>query len=89
MANLAEVHGNQVNYLKTLENGDTAKDYDISVENRKTGAGVHVTGDKPIARVYLWSVKTTLCPEVYVNLQIKPGQESKWNARYQFYTHKK
>jgi hypothetical protein len=100
MANLAEVHGNQVNYLKTLENGetaatqikgfgDTAKDYDISVENRKTRAGVHVTGDKPIARVFLWSVKTTLCPEVYVNLQIKPGQESKWNARYQFYTLKK
>ena len=100
MANLAEVHGNRINYLKTLENGetaatqikgfgDTAKDYDISVENRKTGAGVHVTGDKPLARVFLWSVKTTLCPEVYVDLQIKPGQESKWNARYQFYTLKK
>ena len=100
MGNLAQVHGNQINYLKTLENGetaatqingfgDTAKDYDISVENRKTGAGVHITGDKPLARVFLWSVKTTLCPEVYVNLQIKPGQESKWNARYQFYTLKK
>jgi len=100
MANLAEVHGSHINYLKTLQNGetaatqikgfgDTAKDYDISVENRKTGAGVHVTGDKPVARVFLWSVKTTLCPEVYVNLQIKPGQESKWNARYQFYTLKK
>jgi hypothetical protein len=97
MANLAEVHGNQIHYLKTLGNGetaatriqgfgDTAKDYDVTVENRKTGAGVHVTGDRPVARVYLWSVKTTLCPEVYINLQIEPGQESKWNAKYQFYT---
>ena len=100
MSNLAEVHGNQVDYLKTLQNGDTAatqiqgfgdgaKDYDITVENRKTGAGVRVTGDKPLSRVYLWSVKTTLCPEAYVTLQIQPGQESKWNARYQFYTVKK
>ena len=97
MANLAAVHGNQIDYLKILGNGDTAatpiqgfgetaKDNDIFVENRKTGAGVHVTGDKPLARVYLWSVKTTLCPEVYVNLQIQPGQESKWNATYRFYT---
>jgi|HubBroStandDraft_6_1064221.scaffolds.fasta_scaffold274753_2 hypothetical protein len=100
MANLAEVRGKQINYLKILGNGDTAatqirgfgdtaKDYDITVENRKTGAGVHVTGDKPLARVYLWSVKTTLCPEVYVNLQIQPGQQSQWSASYQFYTLKK
>jgi hypothetical protein len=100
MANLAEVRGNQINYLRSLENGDTAstqikgfgdtaKDYDISVENSKTGAGVHVTGDKQVARVFLWSVKTTLCPEVYVNLRIQSGQESKWIARYQFYTLKK
>ena len=97
MANLAEVRGNEIHYLKTLGNGDTAatqirgfgdtaSDYDISVENRKTGAGVHVTGDKPLARVYLWSVKTTLCPEAYVELQIQPGQELRWNVRYQFYT---
>jgi len=100
MAKLAEVNGNQINYLKTLENGDTAatqikgfgdtaRDYDITVENSKSGAGVHVTGDKPLARVFLWSVKTTLCPEAYINLQIEPGQESKWSARYQFYTLKK
>jgi hypothetical protein len=100
MTSLAEVHGNQINYLKALENGDTAatqikgfgdtaKDYDITVENRKTGAGVHVTGDKPLSRVYLWSVKTTLCPEAYIDLHIQPGQESKWNVKYQFYTQKK
>jgi len=97
MPTLAEVHGNQIHYLKALQNGDTAatqiggfgdtsSDYDITVENTKTGAGVHVTGDKPLARVYLWSVKTTLCPEAYVNLSIQPGQEFKWNIRYQFYT---
>jgi hypothetical protein len=97
MANLAEVHGKQIDYLKTLGNGDTAAtqikgfgdtaaDYGITVENRKTGAGVHVIGDKPVARVYLWSVKTTLCPEVYINLQIPPGQESQWTATYHFYT---
>jgi hypothetical protein len=96
MANHAEVHGNQINYVKPpgkrgtaatwIQGSATAKDYDVTVENRKTGAGVHVSGDTPVARAHLWSVQTTLRPEVYVNLQIQPWQESKWNARYQFYT---
>ena len=99
MPNLAEVRGNQIAYLKTLQNGETAatqiqgfgstaSDYDITVENGKTGAGVQITGDRPLSRVYFWSVKTTLCPEAYVNLSIPPGQESKWSARYRFYTAK-
>jgi hypothetical protein len=97
MPNRAEVRENRIAYLKTLQNGETAatqiqgfggaaSDYDITVENSKTGAGVQIIGDQPLSRVYLWSVKTTLCPEAYVNLSIAPGQESKWNIRYRFYT---
>ena len=36
---------------------DNAKDYDIRVENRKVGAGVHITGDKPLSNVGYWSIK--------------------------------
>ena len=97
MAGLAEARGNEIVYLKTLGNGDTAstpvqgfgdtpKDYDFRVENRKAGAGVRVTGDSTVSRLMLWSVKTVLCPEVFVDLNIAPGQEQKWNMTYEFYT---
>ncbi len=33
-----------------------------------------------------WSIRTTVCPEAYIHLTIKPGQEVKWKIRYQFYT---
>ena len=56
---LAEIKGNQILYVKTLSDkdrattqvrgfGDTAKDYDIRVENKKLGVGYHVTGDRPL-----------------------------------------
>ncbi|MBV6431792.1 MAG: hypothetical protein IANPNBLG_01925 [Bryobacteraceae bacterium] len=93
---LAEARGRRIEYLKVLGNGDVAstaiqgfgdspRDFDITVENRKTGAGVRVTGDKPLSRVFLWSVKTTLCPEAFIEYSIAPGQETKWNLTYRFY----
>src|SRR5262249_13176251 len=89
MTKLAEVRGKQIEYLKVLQGGEVAQtqiqgfssaasDYDIAVENRKTGAGVHVTCDRPLSRVALWSIKTTLCPEAFIDFDIKPGQEFKW-----------
>jgi hypothetical protein len=97
MGNMASTRGSQVEYLRPLEGGEaatspfqgfgaTAKDYDFRVENRKTGAGVHVTGDRPLSRLMLWSIRTTLCPEAFVDFHIEPGQEFQWNILYEFYS---
>jgi hypothetical protein len=94
---MAEVRGTQLVYLKelqpkestftTLEGfGSTAKDYDIRVENRQAGTGVHITGDQPIGKLVYWSIRTTFCPEPYVNLRIEPGATKKWTYTYEFYT---
>jgi hypothetical protein len=94
---LAEVRASQVMYLKELEKGQstftelegfgtTARDYDIRLENKKAGAGVRITGDRPIAKLVYWSIRTTFCPEPYINLSIEPGGESVWKISYEFYT---
>jgi hypothetical protein len=54
--------------------------------NKKAGAGVHITGDKPLAKVVFWSIRTTFCPEPYIEMNVEPGQESTWNITYEFYT---
>jgi hypothetical protein len=93
---LAEVNGNELRYLRELQRGDTAftelrgyggsaKDYDIHVENPKTGAGVRQTSDQPIAKLMYWSIRTTACPEAYTHLRIEPGEEASWNIAYEFY----
>jgi hypothetical protein len=72
----------------TLIEGFSAdpKDFDIRVENHKTGAGVRITGDHPLWRLNFWSVRTTVCPEAYVEVKADPGKEMSWRLTYDFYT---
>jgi hypothetical protein len=56
------------------------------VENQKLGVGVRQTGDHPLSKLYFWSVRTTVCPEAYIDLKVAPGQEATWRISYDFYT---
>ena len=97
LGNLAETRGKEIVYLRELEKGESvftelegfgesAADYDIIVENRKVGAGVRITGDRPLSKLVFWSIRTTVCPEAYVQMRIDPGREFKWRIAYNFYT---
>jgi hypothetical protein len=97
MRGLAEARGKELVFLKELQArqsasselegfGPTPSDYDIRVENRKAGAGVRQTSDRPIARMFFWSIRTTPCPEAYIGLKVEPGKETKWRINYEFYT---
>jgi hypothetical protein len=70
---LAEIHGSHIVFLKELAPGETvltdlegysnkAADYDITVENWATRAGVRQTSDRPMSRLAFWSIRTTACP---------------------------
>jgi hypothetical protein len=94
---VAELRGGQVHYNRPLEKGESVFtelqgfgsqtfDYDIRIENRKAGAGVHIVGDHPLEKVVYWSIRTTLCPEPYIHFNIPPGQEERWRITYDFYT---
>jgi hypothetical protein len=95
--NLAEVRGNDLVYLAELKKGETVftefegygdkpADFDIRVENRKTGAGVRQRGDRAISKLVFWSIRTTVCPEAYVHMRIEPGKQAAWRIQYEFYT---
>ncbi len=99
LAGSAEVRGNDLHYTRELKFGGRdsvasyvlgygtgAKDNDIRVENTKVGAGVREIGSLPISKLYLWSIRTTVCPEAYVALHIEPKKKASWSIRYQFYT---
>ncbi|MFN8346729.1 MAG: hypothetical protein U0X91_17130 [Spirosomataceae bacterium] len=63
--------------------GSTAADYDISIQNLKTGAGVRIIGDKPLEKIVYWACHTTSCPEPYIKLTVKPQEEIRWTIRYE------
>ena len=85
---LAEINGNDVTFPRVRAGRDRlhrarrvrrdAADYDFRVENRRTGAGVRITGDRPMSKLLFWSAWKTSCPEPYIDMRVAPGKEFTW-----------
>ncbi len=94
---LGKLQDNKILFEKELINNDhlffrsltgfsnSTKDYDIKIENHKTGAAVRITSDQPLSKIVFWSAPKTICPEPYIKLTIKPGETVNWKITYQFY----
>ena len=96
-SNLAEARGNEIVFNKELEQGqsvfaefegpgDGASNYDLHLEHKGAGAGVQITGDHPIEKLFFWSIRTTFCPEPYIHIEVAPGKEARWTYTYRFYS---
>jgi hypothetical protein len=94
---LAEVRGNRIVYVKTLEGegrvslgiqgfGKEAKDYDFRIESRKLGAGIRMTSDRPLASVALWSIRSVISLEPFVDVTTEPGKATTWRYSYTYYS---
>ncbi|HET9277300.1 MAG TPA: hypothetical protein VFN95_03920 [Flavitalea sp.] len=94
---VAEIQGKSIVYKRELNKGETVfsgglqgykpvpEDYNIKIENVKTGAGVVITGDAAIDKLVYWACSTTACPEPYIKLNVDPGKEIKWKYTYEFF----
>ena len=94
-AALAEIRGKQIMYRKTLEGRDRvmtaidgfgaeASDYDVRIANAKTGAGVQVTADRPLASLALWSIRAVMSVEPFVEFSVQPGETFRWTLKYRY-----
>jgi hypothetical protein len=94
---LVQVREKQIRFLKTLAGedrvyltvsgfGPDAKDYDIRIEDRKAGAGVRITSDRPLSRAALWTIRAPLSFEPFIDMNVEPGAEFAWRIVYDYYT---
>jgi hypothetical protein len=97
---LAQIQDNKLMFLKEFNKGEsvycsgllglnnTVPDYDLSVENIKTGAGVRIRCDQPILKLVFWASYKTVCPEPYIQIKVEPGKEINWKISYEYYIKK-
>jgi len=94
---VARTSGAQLEYSRQMEKDESvftelegfgagAQDYDFRIENQKVGAGVRIRGDRPVTKLNFWCMRTTLCPEPFIELKLGPGEASRWIIHYEFYT---
>jgi hypothetical protein len=93
---LAEVRGNQFIYKKLLSGRDTVAadfsgfdrspaDYKIRIENAKVGAGMTIAGDRPLSQESLWSIRSVLAMEPFIDMSIEPGKKFSWKYTYSYF----
>lgn len=94
---LAEVQKNQVLYRKTLTGedrvyfaiegfGKNADDYKVHIENTNVHAGMAISGDRPLSKVSLWSIRSVIAVEPFLDISLQPGSETTWKYDYEYYT---
>jgi hypothetical protein len=92
----AKIDGKDLVYVDTLAPrkgvsgyltgySDRPSDYDFTVEDTNSNIGIQQTSDSALARLYLWSTSSTICPEGYIHLNVPPGKTSHWKIRYRFF----
>ncbi|WP_213804715.1 hypothetical protein [Granulicella sp. dw_53] len=95
-ADFGAVEGKRILYRKQLQDkdrltvhiagfGNTAKDYDLTVDNAHAGAGVRITGDHPLESEELWSIRSVLAMEPYIHLSIPSGKTIHWRYLYSYH----
>lgn len=94
---LFEVLANRFTYRRMLKDRDTvaaefsgfgkaAADYRITIENRKLGAGMTITGSRPLSSEHLWSIRSVLAMEPFIEMSIEPGKTFRWEYTYSYYS---
>ena len=90
-----QIGTDRLNYLKPIEGANrmqlkgfstSPSDFDIRVENKKTGAGVRVTSDQPLSDMVFWTSPKTTCPETYIHVHAERGKPMDWKITYDFYS---
>ena len=59
-------------------------DYDIEIENLRTGAGVRITSDRPMVRLALWSIRSNISMEPFIDVSTNPGDTTSWTLTYNY-----
>lgn len=95
---IAQIQDNKLIFLRELNQGESVycsglqglnnntPDYNLSVENRKTGAGVRIRCDQPMLKLVFWASLKTVCPEPYIQIRVEPGKAFNWKISYEYYT---
>jgi hypothetical protein len=94
---LAEIEKNQLLYRSTFVGEDSvyfniegfgknADDYKIRVDNTRSNVGMSIKGDHPLLKIALWSIRSVIAVEPFVELSIEPGSTFGWKYHYEYYT---
>lgn len=94
LGDAVELRGNQILFTRTPDRehsamgyltGFTGKagEYSVHLVDTDSGVGILQSSASRIAKSYFWSTAKTICPELYIPIDVAPGGEQRWEISYQ------
>jgi len=91
------IEGKTASYVADLQGQDhvafglqgfsgDAKDYNFTVINRAAPVQVQVVCDRPLSNASVWSIRSILAVEPFIDIQADPGKEMSWSYTYTYST---
>jgi len=91
----SRVDGNKVSYVADLQGQDRVtvglqgfsndpKDYNFTVVNSAAPVQVQIVGDRPLVNATVWSIRTVLAVEPFIDIQADPGKDFSWTYTYTY-----
>ena len=94
LRDIAAIRGDRLVFLKPLVQGHVqsqiagfgakVEDNRVTVEYAASKLQLSIINDRPLVKINVWSVKTTLCPEPFLQIKVDPGREMTWTTSYEF-----
>jgi hypothetical protein len=91
---LADLSGRELGFKKPLTDGfvmaglegfDPMSDrHQFHFRHAPSGVRLKVTGDYRLAKMNVWGINTTICPEPFMNMDLRPGKTADWTITYRF-----
>jgi hypothetical protein len=81
---IADLHGQDRVVFGLQGSSGDPKDYYFDIENRASNMKIIVTGDHPLANASVWSIRSVLAVEPFIDLQAEPGEAVSWKYTYTY-----
>ena len=94
-AKFARIDGSKAEYTADLQDQDRVafglqgfstdpKDYHFTILNRTAKLQITITGDRPLTNASVWSIRSVLAVEPFIDIQVDPGKDVAWSYAYNY-----
>ncbi len=77
-----ELVGSRSFFAELSGHKNQVADHQFQLRHAPSGVTIACQGDSPLSKMNFWGMGSTICPEPYTQIQLRPDETFEWNLAY-------